>query len=226
MNPCDQGMENLSLWCLWSWRFNDHKVPFHRLLLQPEDYRPVQPEGQLHHLLWETGGSSQNLSKWRHCPHAQNEGSDWTVHYSDHVLLQNQVYVDMIPHLLTQTQFFNNAITLVNTFGFSVVTFDGTVGGDVEPRTSSRSFYFDQEVRRTVEELRSWAANEGLLPPVPSIPLCDVQPKAYFNLTCQLLAKAPIDSTCTLLRVRTNGATFSLDKISKSLQVVTKPNGP
>ncbi|KAK5927431.1 hypothetical protein CgunFtcFv8_012591 [Champsocephalus gunnari] len=33
------------------------------------------------------------------------------------------------------------------------------------------------------------------------MPLCDVRPKAYFDLTCQLLAKAPVDSTCTLLRV-------------------------
>uniref|UniRef100_A0A3B4Y197 Protection of telomeres protein 1 n=1 Tax=Seriola lalandi dorsalis TaxID=1841481 RepID=A0A3B4Y197_SERLL len=71
----------------------------------------------------------------------------------------------------------------------------------MEPRTSSRSFHFDQEVRRTVEELRSWSASQTILPPVPTILLSAVQPKAYFDLTCQLLAKAPIDTTCTLLRV-------------------------
>lgn len=108
----------------------------------------------------------------------------------------------MFPCFTTQTQSFNDSITLVNTFGFSVVTFDGAVGGAVEPRTSSRSFHFDQEDRRIVEELRSWAASQALLPPVSTIPLSAVQPKAYFDLTCQLLAKAPIDTTCTLLRVR------------------------
>ncbi|KAM7397316.1 hypothetical protein PAMP_020300 [Pampus punctatissimus] len=100
-----------------------------------------------------------------------------------------------------KAQLFNDSITLVNTFGFSVVTFDGVVGGAVEPRTSSRSFHFDQEDRRTVEELRSWAASQALLPPAPTMHLSAVQPKAYFDLTCQLLAKAPIDTTCTLLRV-------------------------
>ncbi|XP_029910502.1 protection of telomeres protein 1 isoform X2 [Myripristis murdjan] len=100
-----------------------------------------------------------------------------------------------------QTRLYNDSIALVNTFGFSAVTFDGTVGGDVEPRTSSRNIHFDEEDRRVVEELRSWAAAQTLLPPVPRIPLSAVQPKVYFDLTCQLLSKASIDSTCTLLRV-------------------------
>ncbi|XP_035499000.1 protection of telomeres protein 1 [Scophthalmus maximus] len=108
---------------------------------------------------------------------------------------------DIVRMHRVKTQFFNNSITLVNTFGFAVVAFDGAVGGAVEPRTSSRSFHFDQEDRRTVEELRSWAASQTLLPPVCTIPLSAVQPKAYFDLTCQLLAKAPVDTTCTLLRV-------------------------
>ncbi|XP_070763794.1 protection of telomeres protein 1 [Enoplosus armatus] len=108
---------------------------------------------------------------------------------------------DIVRMHRVKTQFFNDSITLVNTFGFSVVAFDGAVGGAMEPRTSSRSFHFDQEDRRTVEELRSWAASQAVLPPVPAISLSAVQPKAYFDLTCQLLAKAPIDTTCTLLRV-------------------------
>lgn len=116
----------------------------------------------------------------------------------------------------TQTQSFNDSITLVNTFGFSAVTFDGVAGGPVEPRTSSRSFHFDQEDLRTVEELRSWAASNAILPPVPTIPLSAVQPKAYFDLTCQLLAKAPIDTTCTLLRVR---RFQSSDELQNSLTV-------
>ncbi|KAM6926549.1 protection of telomeres protein 1 isoform 1-T2 [Lycodopsis pacificus] len=100
-----------------------------------------------------------------------------------------------------KAQFFNDSMTLINTFGFSVLAFDGAEGGSMEPRTSSRSFHLDQEDRRTVEELRSWTCSQALLPPVPTTPLSAAQPKAYFDLTCQLLAKAPIDSTCTLLRV-------------------------
>uniref|UniRef100_A0A3Q4HGG2 Protection of telomeres protein 1 n=2 Tax=Neolamprologus brichardi TaxID=32507 RepID=A0A3Q4HGG2_NEOBR len=101
-----------------------------------------------------------------------------------------------------KAQVFNKSITLVNTFGFSVVTFDGVKGAPVEPRTSSRSFHFDQDDQRTVEELRSWAATQDLFASVTStVPLSAVQPKAYFDLTCQLLAKAPVDTTCTLLRV-------------------------
>lgn len=94
-------------------------------------------------------------------------------------------------------------MTLVNTFGFSVVTFDGAVGGPIEPRTSSSAFHMEEQDHRMVEELRAWADSEGIRPLVPTIPLSKVQPKMFFDLTCQLLAKAPIDSSCTLLRVRT-----------------------
>uniref|UniRef100_UPI0037E732BB protection of telomeres protein 1 isoform X2 n=1 Tax=Semicossyphus pulcher TaxID=241346 RepID=UPI0037E732BB len=96
---------------------------------------------------------------------------------------------------------YNNSIELVKTFGFSALTFDGRVGRPVEPRTSSCSFHFDQDDRRMVEELRSWAASQGFLPLPSTIPLSAVEPKVYFDLTCQLLAKAPIDTTCVLLRV-------------------------
>uniref|UniRef100_A0A3P8UGA0 Protection of telomeres protein 1 n=1 Tax=Cynoglossus semilaevis TaxID=244447 RepID=A0A3P8UGA0_CYNSE len=94
-----------------------------------------------------------------------------------------------------------HSMTLLNTHGFSVVTFDGAVGGPVEPRASSLHFHFDKEDRRIVKELRSWAATQTLRPPLPTIPLSAVQPRTYFDLTCQLLSKAVIDSTCTLLRV-------------------------
>ncbi|KAM9854843.1 protection of telomeres protein 1 [Aulostomus maculatus] len=108
---------------------------------------------------------------------------------------------DIVRMHRVKAQRYNDSLMLVNTFGFSVLTFDGTVGADIEPRTSSSSFHFTQEDRRTVEELRSWAASQALLAPAPTIPLSAVQPKAYFDLTCQLLAKATVDSTCTLLRV-------------------------
>ncbi|KAL6106229.1 pot1 [Pungitius sinensis] len=98
-----------------------------------------------------------------------------------------------------KVKMFKDSMTLINTFGFSVLAFDGAEGDPVEPRTSSRSFHLDQEDRRTVEELRTWAASRGLL--LPTTPLCAARPKDYFDLTCQLLAKAPMDTTCTLLRV-------------------------
>lgn len=118
----------------------------------------------------------------------------------------------------TQTQPFKESITLVNTFGFSWVTFDGVAGRPVEPRTSKSSFHFDQEDLRTVEALRSWAASNDILSLVPRVTLSAVQPKAYFDLTCQLLAKAPIDTTCTLLRVRRLQTSHGLQS-----PVMTKP---
>ncbi|XP_068169113.1 protection of telomeres protein 1 isoform X2 [Antennarius striatus] len=108
---------------------------------------------------------------------------------------------DIIRMHRVKTHSFKESITLINTYGFSVVTFDGEVGEVVAPRTSSRSFHFDQEDRRIVEELRSWATKQGIVSTVPKIPLSAVQPNVFFDLTCQLLAKAPMDSTCTLLRV-------------------------
>ncbi|KAL0968092.1 hypothetical protein UPYG_G00262280 [Umbra pygmaea] len=108
---------------------------------------------------------------------------------------------DIIRLHRVKTQLFNGAISLLTSHGFSVVTFDGTVGSPVVPRTSSRSFKFDEEDQHAVEALRMWAANQSLVPTEPSVPLSSVQPKAYFDLTCQLLAKAPVDSSCTLLKV-------------------------
>ncbi|XP_076026219.1 protection of telomeres protein 1 isoform X2 [Genypterus blacodes] len=100
-----------------------------------------------------------------------------------------------------KVKFFSGSITLLNTHGFSVVTFDGAVGGAVEPRTSSRSFHFDQRDQQTVQELRSWASSRSLIPAGPTIRLSAVQPRVYFDLTCQLLSSTLMDSTCTLLRV-------------------------
>ncbi|XP_054631785.1 protection of telomeres protein 1 isoform X2 [Dunckerocampus dactyliophorus] len=96
---------------------------------------------------------------------------------------------------------YNDTLTLLNTFGFSALTFDGAVGAGVEPRTASKSFHFTEEDRRAVEELRLWAASQVLLPADATLTLSAVQPKMYFDLTCQLLAKATVDTTCTLLRV-------------------------
>ncbi|XP_007573339.1 protection of telomeres protein 1 isoform X1 [Poecilia latipinna] len=109
---------------------------------------------------------------------------------------------DIIRMHRVKVHLYNSSLTLVNTFGFSVVTFSGTVGGGMEPRTSSKSLQLDEDDRRTIEELRAWAACQALLSSVSAaVPLSAVQPNAYFDLICQLLAKASIDSTCTLLRV-------------------------
>ncbi|XP_041705428.2 protection of telomeres protein 1 isoform X2 [Coregonus clupeaformis] len=108
---------------------------------------------------------------------------------------------DIIRLHRVKTQLFNGAISLLTSHGFSVVTFDGTVGSPVVPRTSSGSFKFGEEDCQAVEALRTWAANQSLVPAVPCVPLSAVQPKTYFDLTCQLLAKAPVDSSCTLLKV-------------------------
>lgn len=98
---------------------------------------------------------------------------------------------------------FNESVSLVNTFGFSAVTVSGAGDGPLEPRTTSGSFHWDQEDVRKVQELRRWAATGQAAVPPAGVPLSKVEPRSYFDLTCQLLAKAPIDSTCTLLRVST-----------------------
>lgn len=98
---------------------------------------------------------------------------------------------------------------LVNTPASSVVTFSGLQDGAVEPRTSCRSFHFNKEDGRAVEQLRAWAAGQGMLPPSSLVPLSAVQPGTFFDLTCQLLAKACVDFTCTLLRVRRPLSTFT-----------------
>ncbi|KAM8861617.1 protection of telomeres protein 1 isoform 2-T2 [Synchiropus picturatus] len=108
---------------------------------------------------------------------------------------------DIIRMHRLKAQSFNGTLNLISTAGFSVVTFDGAVDRPIEPRTSCRSFVFDEDDRLTVEELRSWAATNGVLPPMQMVVLSEVQPNTFFDLTCQLLAKATVDSNCVMLRV-------------------------
>ncbi|XP_075884934.1 protection of telomeres protein 1 isoform X2 [Nelusetta ayraudi] len=96
---------------------------------------------------------------------------------------------------------FNESVSLVNTFGFSAVTVSCADDGPLEPRTTSGSFHWDQEDVRKVQELRGWAATGQAAVLPAAVPLSKVEPRSYFDLTCQLLAKAPLDATCTLLRV-------------------------
>uniref|UniRef100_A0AAY4BDC5 Protection of telomeres protein 1 n=1 Tax=Denticeps clupeoides TaxID=299321 RepID=A0AAY4BDC5_9TELE len=100
-----------------------------------------------------------------------------------------------------KTQMFSGSMSLLTSWRWSAVTFDGTVDSAIVPRTSSKTFHFGEEDRRMVATLRQWAAEHSLLPSEPTIPLSAVQPKTFFNLTCQVLAKACIDSSCILLKV-------------------------
>ncbi|XP_051916135.1 protection of telomeres protein 1 isoform X2 [Hippocampus zosterae] len=109
---------------------------------------------------------------------------------------------DIVRLRKVKAQLFKGSPMLITTHGFSALTFSGAVGAEVVPRGGRPAPRpLSEEDRRTVTELRSWAAGRDLLPPDPSVSLAHVQPRSYFNLACQLLAKATVDSTCTLLRV-------------------------
>lgn len=96
---------------------------------------------------------------------------------------------------------FNDSMTLLNTYGWSAVTFDGVTDSPVAPRTSSKSFHFGESDKNTVQELRQWAASQSLISSDPTVSLSSVHPGMYFDFTCQLLAKAVMDSRCILLKV-------------------------
>uniref|UniRef100_A0A8C2JE87 Protection of telomeres protein 1 n=1 Tax=Cyprinus carpio TaxID=7962 RepID=A0A8C2JE87_CYPCA len=100
-----------------------------------------------------------------------------------------------------KTDVFRDSMSLLNTFGWSTVTFDGTTDSPVVPRTSSKSFHFGESDIRTVQELRQWAANQSWISNDLKVSLSMVKPGMYFDLTCQLLAKAVMDSRCILLKV-------------------------
>ncbi|XP_067292194.1 protection of telomeres protein 1 isoform X3 [Pseudorasbora parva] len=100
-----------------------------------------------------------------------------------------------------KAEMFNDSMTLLNTYGWSAVTFDGIIDSAVTPRTSSKSFHFGESDKHTVQELRRWAASQSLISNDPTVSLSSVQPGMYFDLTCQLLAKAVMDSRCILLKV-------------------------
>uniref|UniRef100_A0A8C9TBA3 Protection of telomeres protein 1 n=1 Tax=Scleropages formosus TaxID=113540 RepID=A0A8C9TBA3_SCLFO len=108
---------------------------------------------------------------------------------------------DIIRLHRVKVQFFNGSVNVVTSLGFSVLTFDGSVGTPIVPCTSSRNFHFSEQDKQTVERLRQWATNQALLAAPSTVQLAHVQPSMYFDLTCQLLAKAKMDGSCTLLKV-------------------------
>lgn len=117
-------------------------------------------------------------------------------------------------------------MSLLNTYGWSTVTFDGKTDSPVVPRTSSKSFHFEESDKRMVQELRQWAANQSWISSDLTVTLSSVQPGMYFDLTCQLLAKAVMDSRCILLKVLSVFFIFLFESESlKSLNLESSTDG-
>ncbi|XP_030309502.1 protection of telomeres protein 1 [Calypte anna] len=95
---------------------------------------------------------------------------------------------------------YNGQMQGITSGGFSSLTFDGTVGAPVVPRTSSKVYTFMDEEQKVIEELRAWAAS-NLSIPGPAAKLSGVQPMLFFDLTCQLVGKAKVDGSSFLLKV-------------------------
>uniref|UniRef100_A0A674GDP7 Protection of telomeres protein 1 n=1 Tax=Taeniopygia guttata TaxID=59729 RepID=A0A674GDP7_TAEGU len=95
---------------------------------------------------------------------------------------------------------YNGQMQGITSGGFASLTFDGTIGAPVVPRTSSRVYTFIDEEQKTVEELRIWAASNISISG-SATKLSDVQPMLFFDLTCQLLGKAKVDGSSFLLKV-------------------------
>ncbi|XP_006024586.1 protection of telomeres protein 1 isoform X1 [Alligator sinensis] len=95
---------------------------------------------------------------------------------------------------------YNGQIQGVTSIGFASLTFDGTPGAAIIPRTSSKLYTFTDEEQKTIEELRVWGAS-NLSISGPAVKLSGVQPKLYFDLTCQLIGKAEMDGSSFLLKV-------------------------
>ncbi|XP_068943233.1 protection of telomeres protein 1 isoform X1 [Petaurus breviceps papuanus] len=107
---------------------------------------------------------------------------------------------DIVRFHRLKIQQYKNEIQGVTTVGFSSLTFEGTLGTSVIPRTSSKIYTFTTDDQKIVEALRIWAANRisssGAL-----IKLSDVKGIKYFDLTCELVGKAKVDGSSVLLKV-------------------------
>ncbi|NWU82110.1 POTE1 protein, partial [Onychorhynchus coronatus] len=95
---------------------------------------------------------------------------------------------------------YNGQMQGVTSAGFASLTFDGTVGAPVVPRTSSKMYTFMDEEHKTIKELRVWAASNISIPG-PATKLSGVQPMLFFDLTCHLVGKAKVDGSSFLLKV-------------------------
>ncbi|XP_015688003.1 protection of telomeres protein 1 [Protobothrops mucrosquamatus] len=95
---------------------------------------------------------------------------------------------------------FDHQFQAISGPGFASLTFDGNIGAPTIPRTSSKTFSFTDEDRKTVEDLRVWIASNLFSPP-PMTKLCDIQPSMFFEFTGQLIGKAKVDGSSYLLKV-------------------------
>ncbi|XP_049627018.1 protection of telomeres protein 1 [Suncus etruscus] len=107
---------------------------------------------------------------------------------------------DIVRFHRLKVQVYKNETQAITSAGFASLTFEGTLGAPVRPRTSSKYFNFTTEDHKMVEALRVWASI-NISPSLAFVKLCDVQPMQYFDLTCQLLGKAEVDGASFLLKV-------------------------
>ncbi|XP_009586155.1 PREDICTED: protection of telomeres protein 1-like, partial [Fulmarus glacialis] len=107
---------------------------------------------------------------------------------------------NIMPVAGTKIREYNGQMQGITSVGFASLTFDGTVGAPVVPRTSSKVYTFMDEEQKTIEELRVWAAS-NLSISGPAAKLSGVQPMLFFDLTCQLVGKAKVDGSSFLLKV-------------------------
>ncbi|XP_054845375.1 protection of telomeres protein 1 [Eublepharis macularius] len=107
---------------------------------------------------------------------------------------------DIVRFHRIKVQEFNGQMQGVTSNGFAALTFDGTVGAPVVPRTTSKLFTFTEEDKKTVEDLRIWVASNSSNS-VPAANLSSIQPQMFFDLTCQLVGKAKVDGASYLLKV-------------------------
>ncbi|XP_034370628.1 protection of telomeres protein 1-like [Arvicanthis niloticus] len=97
-------------------------------------------------------------------------------------------------------QAYKNKLQGISKIGSASLTFDGTVGAPVIPRTLSKTFNFTALDHNMVEALRTWASTH-ISTSANLLQLCDTQPMKYYDLTCQLLGKAEVDGVSFLLKV-------------------------
>uniref|UniRef100_A0A8P0P6R7 Protection of telomeres protein 1 n=1 Tax=Canis lupus familiaris TaxID=9615 RepID=A0A8P0P6R7_CANLF len=123
---------------------------------------------------------------------------------------------DIVRFHRLKIQVYKNETQGITSSGFASLTFEGTLGAPVIPRTSSKYFNFTAEDQKMVEALRVWASTH-ISPSSTLVKLCDVQPLQYFDLTCQLLGKAEVDGASFLLKVGSFLRIYSLHTKLQSL---------
>nr|DBA31258.1 TPA: hypothetical protein GDO54_007135 [Pyxicephalus adspersus] len=102
-------------------------------------------------------------------------------------------------HRIKITQF-NGEFRGISSNGFSALVFEGTAGAPILPRTSSKTYSFNEEDHKIVESLRVWQMGQAHFSK-SRLKLSEIKPEQYFNLLCQLVGKAELDTASYLLKV-------------------------